>query len=502
MPSSQPGLRPQARILSVGITVACGLAFMLFGYDQGVFGGVLSNPAFQEQFDHPDATIEGQIVSSYVLGCIIGAFLSMFLGDRLGRRKSIGLACTSLTVGGVLQATAFTLPHMIVGRIVSGIGVGMNTTTVPVWQSETCEPNRRGILMSIQLTMLVFGFVVANWLNVGLTYIPDQPVSWRFPLAFQSVLSILTIAIVSFMVESPRWLCLRGRDDEALDVLARLAGKPATDSDILQELRTIQQIIRHENESQGSGWRQIFTNGPQQNIRRIALGAGASFMQQFGGINVVAYYLPVVLKRSFKFSDRMSLILSAVDSMQWMFWAGMASFVIDRVGRRRLLIFGSAGQSLCFAMAAIGLAIDTKPMNGVAVAFIFLFYFFFGLSFLVIPFMYPSEINSHRTRNLGSAIAMVTNWLGVYVIVSVTPTAIDKIGWKFYLVFAITNFVFCPICWLFYVETSGLSLEEVDKLFEIQYHGGKNMAYHNATRRVKENVNMETTEHLEKVDTT
>ncbi|OJI96482.1 hypothetical protein ASPVEDRAFT_78250 [Aspergillus versicolor CBS 583.65] len=495
------GLRLQGRVLSVGITVACGLAFMLFGYDQGVFGGILSNPAFQKQFNHPDATIEGQIVSSYVLGCVIGACISMFLGDRLGRRKSISLACTLLTIGGVLQATAFTLPHIIVGRIVSGLGIGMNTTTVPIWQSETCEPKRRGILMSIQLTMLVFGFVVANWLNFGFTYIPDQPVAWRFPLAFQSILAILTLVIVPFMVESPRWLCLRGRDDDALDVLCRLAVKPTMDSGILQELRTIQQIITHENEAKGSGWRQVFTNGPQQNFRRIALGAGANFMQQFGGINVVAYYLPVVLKRSFGFSDRMSLILSAVDSMQWMFWAGMASLVIDKVGRRRLLIFGSAGQSLCFVMAAIGLAIDTRPMNGVAVAFIFLYYFFFGLSFLVIPFMYPSEINSHRTRNLGSAIAMVTNWLGVYVIVSVTPTAIDNIGWKFYLVFAITNFVFCPICWLFYVESSGLSLEEVDKLFEIKYYGGKGMTYHNAARRAKEIVNMETTEHVETVDT-
>ncbi|EAW24588.1 sugar porter family MFS transporter [Aspergillus fischeri NRRL 181] len=485
-----PGLRLQGRFLSIGITVACGLAFMLFGYDQGVFSGILSNPSFQEQFDHPDATVEGQIVSSYVLGCVIGAFMSMFLGDRLGRRKSIGLACALLTVGGVLQATAFTLLHMIVGRIVSGIGVGMNTTTVPIWQSETCDPKHRGILMSIQLTLLVFGFVVANWVNFAFTYIPDQPVAWRFPLAFQSVLSVLTLAIVPFMVESPRWLCLRGRDDEARDVLARLAVKPSMD-DVLQELRTIQEIISHENESQISGWRHIFTNAPQQNFRRIALGAGANFMQQLGGINVVAYYLPVVLKRSFGFSDRMSLILSAVDSMQWMFWAGMASFVIDKVGRRRLLIFGSAGQSLCFAMAALGLGIDTKALNGVAVAFIFLYYFFFGLSFLVIPFMYPSEINSHHTRNLGSAIAMVTNWLGVYVIVSVTPTAIENIGWKYYLVFAITNFAFCPICWLFYVETSGLSLEEVDRLFEIKYHGGRNMTYRDAARKAKEVIHVE-----------
>ncbi|KAL3428676.1 general substrate transporter [Aspergillus tetrazonus] len=493
-----PSIHPQGRVLSMGITVACGLAFMLFGYDQGVFGGILANPAFREQFDHPNTTVEGQIVSSYMLGCVIGAFLSMFLGDRLGRRKSISLASVFLIIGGTLQASAFTLPHIIVGRIVAGFGIGMNTTTVPIWQSETCPPKRRGILMSIQLTMLVFGFVVANWLNFGLTYIPDHPVAWRFPLAFQAFLAILIMSIVPLMIESPRWLCLRGRSNEAHDVLVRLAMKPADDPEILQELRTIQDNIAHEMESQQAGWRQAFTNGPQQNLRRIVLGVGANFMQQFGGVNVVAYYLPVVLTRSFGFSDRMSLILSAVDSIQWMFWAGMASFVIDRVGRRRLLILGSAGQCLCFAMAALGLGIGTRALNGVAVAFIFLYYFFFGLSFLVIPFMYPAEINSQHTRNLGSAMAMVTNWLGVYVIVSVTPTAIDSIGWKYYLIFAVTNFVFCPICWYFYVETSGLSLEEVDRVFEIKYHGDRSMSYKDAIQKVQRVSHLENVELADK----
>lgn len=145
----------------------------------------------------------------------------------------------------------------------------------------------------------------------------------------------------------------------------------------MQKLQEIQSIVSHEAEIQSAGWREIFHNGPQQTFRRILLGAGANFMQQFGGVNVVAYYLPVVLKRSFGFSDRLALILSAVDSMQWMFWADMATLVIERVGRRRLLIFGAAGQCLCFAMAALGLGINTKALNGVAVAFIFLYYFFF-----------------------------------------------------------------------------------------------------------------------------
>ncbi|KAJ5653109.1 hypothetical protein N7490_000112 [Penicillium lividum] len=180
----------------------------------------------------------------------------------------------------------------------------------------------------------------------------------------------------------------------------------------------------------------------------------------------------------------MALILSAVDSMQWMFWAGMAVFVIDRIGRHRLLIYGSAGQCLWFAMAALGLGIGTHALNGVAVAFIFIYYFFFGLSFLAIPFMYPAEINSHHTRNLGRAIAMVTNWLGVYVIVSVTPGSSLWGG----------NSI-----WYFYVETAGLSLEEIDKLFEIKYYGDKSMTYQEAAETAKAALFTTQVEHVERV---
>ena len=156
--------------------------------------------------------------------------------------------------------------------------------------------------------------------------------------------------------------------------------------------------------------------------------------------NIVAYYLPVVLERSFGFSPRLSLILSACDSMQWMFWAAMAYFVIERVGRFKLMLFGAAGCSMCFAVTAAGLGVGGKVGNGVAVAFIFLYYFFYvsiprhilprsdptdndqqGLSWLAIPFLYPSEINSNRSRNRGASIAMITNWVCVYIIVSITP---------------------------------------------------------------------------------
>jgi MFS family permease len=138
---------------------------MLFGYDQGVFGGLLSNSSFLDQFEHPNVTLQGQIVSTYTIGCILGSILIIPTGDMLGRTKSTMMGCLVVAIGGLLQASSFTLPHMIVGRIVSGIGIGINTTTIPMWQSETCmRPSLRGRLVAIQLTTLVFGFVLTNWM--------------------------------------------------------------------------------------------------------------------------------------------------------------------------------------------------------------------------------------------------------------------------------------------------------------------------------------------------
>lgn len=107
------------------------------------------------------------------------------------------------------------------------------------------------------------------------------------------------------------------------------------------------------------------------------------------------------------------------------------------------------------------------------------------MSFMAIGFLYPSEINSNRSRNHGAAIAMVTNWLGVYIVVSITPVGIDSIGWRFYIIFAVTNLCFIPIIWLFYPETAGLSLDEIDWMFSIKYGSAAKMTYQEATLKVR-----------------
>lgn len=263
---------------------------------------------------------------------------------------------------------------MIIGRIVAGLGTGMNTTAIPMWQSETSKAKQRGKLIIIQLVLVLGGIVITNWMNFGFTYAPDSQVSWRFPLAFQDFFAILTIIFISFLPESPRWLVMKGRRDEARVIIARLLAKPQDDQQVIDDLSVICDSVARAEEHGNFGWREVFRNGKKQTLRRILLGAGPSFMQQMGGTNVVAYYLPVVLVRSFGFTNRLALILSACDSISLMFWGSMATFLIERVGRKNLMLMGAFTQSICFCMAGMGLSFNTNRGSILAVTFIFLYY--------------------------------------------------------------------------------------------------------------------------------
>ncbi|KAF4219512.1 hypothetical protein CNMCM6805_006620 [Aspergillus fumigatiaffinis] len=477
----------QGKALQYGITAACGAGFLLFGYDQGVFGGLLDNEPFLRTFGFPGATIQGQIVATYDIGCITGTLASMYAGDKLGRRRCILIGCAILIVGAILQTASYSLAQMIVGRVVAGIGNGMNTIAIPIWQAETAQPKDRGKLIVFQLVTNIFGIVITNWMNYGFTFIPHSDVSWRFPLAFQCFFAIITIALVHITPESPRWLIMKNRVGEAQNILARLLSKPDNDPFVTSEIRTLVAAVHHDAEVQESvALKEILTwKSKQQTLRRMLLGAGTAFFQQMGGTNVIAYYLPVVLTRSVGLSSRMALILSAVDSMSLMFWGSIAALLIDRVGRKRLMLMGVAASSVCFALVAVGLRYggpDNKGMSIMAVVFIFVYYVFYGMSLLSIPYIYPAEINSQRMRNIGTSFATTVNWLFVYVVVVVTPTAIQNIQWRYYMLYAIFNFCFIPLIYYFYIETATLSLEQVDRLFEIKHNAGKDMSWADATR--------------------
>jgi MFS family permease len=209
------------RPLRRGIATVCLAAFLFFGYDQGVFGGILQMEDWLNQFNSPNDTNTGAIVSSYCLGALGGCILNFFTGDRLGRRKSMWLAMGFVLVGATLQASSYTVAHLVVGRVITGFGeimryvpprstqlmactgTGIDSSTVPTYQSELCRAEKRGRLVSWEVMFIGIGISFSYWLDFGMSYVKG-PVSWRFPIAFQMVFAFVVIALIFGLPESPR----------------------------------------------------------------------------------------------------------------------------------------------------------------------------------------------------------------------------------------------------------------------------------------------------------
>lgn len=449
--------------------ICCAFGFTLFGYDQILFSGIIINEYFLSVFNHPSPDLLGQISATFDLGSLVGCILTCFIGERLGRRKTIIIGCSIHVIGGILQATPHTVAQLIVGRLVAGLGNGLITSTLPVWQAETCGALFRGQMLVAQLGIVGLGAVLCSWLNFGMRFV-NSSFSWRFPIALQCLFAVLCAAMCLYLPESPRWLISRRRVEEGEYVVSLLLRKPV-ESDEVQDLKNeVLFNVEHESEvASQTGWRDLLRRDETQNLRRIILGALSQFFQQMGGINVVNYYMGYIVQNYAGFNQSQSLILQAGNVINQTFFTFVAVLFIEKAGRKKTLFWGYIAMGIAFAVETIGLGIGTKQSRLVAVAFMFVYITAFGLSNNAIPWLYPAEINSQQYRFMGAAISTGTNWLFNYVVVVITPTAIDNIGWRYYIIYAVFNFVGAVVVHFFFVETAGKSLEQIDAWFVNDY---------------------------------
>ncbi|KAJ5769410.1 hypothetical protein N7520_003969 [Penicillium odoratum] len=461
--------------LTLWVTVACATDMSLFGYDQGVFSGVVITKDFLQihNLEGPTKTKTLSTVTAiYDIGCFIGALLAFTLGERLGRKKSILWGTTIMAFGTVLQASSFSLPHIFVGRIVSGIGNGINTACAPIWQSETSQSRWRGRLVTFEMMMNIAGYATVNWINYGLSFVGGA-VAWRLPIALQAVFLVVLWSTVPWLPESPRWLLMHGRTEEAVEVISCLEAKSINDPFVIAQRNEIEYTVRYEREN-AVRWRDLFkkTHHDTSTLRRLLLGAGSQFMQQFGGINIMSYYLPTVLEQAVGMGESMARLLTACNAISYMIFAGLAVLLIERMGRRGLMLLSTFGQFFCFLIITILLRYaesatdaESQKFGSASVAFFFLFHGAFGIGMLGIPWLYPTEINSLPMRTKGVALATATDWITNFAIVEITPIGIQSIGWKFWIVWTVTNACFLPIIYLFFPETANRSLEDIDAYY-------------------------------------
>ncbi|EQB56561.1 hypothetical protein CGLO_03418 [Colletotrichum gloeosporioides Cg-14] len=459
----------RGKSVQAGITVCCLIAFVLFGYDQGVFGGILHNDDWLRQFDHPSDTLTGFIVSCYNLGCLGGCVLNFFFGDILGRRRAIWLAMGLVVIGATLQTTAFHVPHLIIGRVITGLGTGIKTSTVPMYQAELCDHTTRGRLVSAEVLFVGVGIVIAYWFDFGMSFVGGA-IAWRLPIAFQMVFALMVIVLMFALPESPHWLFNHGREAEAVDVLCKIYDMQPTNDHIIRERTAIIQAIGYNGA--GNTSKSLFSIFRNDNVRtgyRVLLAWGIQFMNQAGGINLVVYYIPSVLVQNVGTTTRTAQILGGCINMMFMFGSILPSLALDRMGRRKTMISGCLGLSICMLLVAALLSQAESPNGHVfataSIAFFFVYMLIFGMSVNCVPWVYVPEILPLEARARGTALGVSSNWLWNFTVVMITPVIINRLQWKAYLIFMATNLSFVPIFYFFYPETSNLRLEDVDLLF-------------------------------------
>ncbi|KAK4689332.1 hypothetical protein P7C73_g781, partial [Tremellales sp. Uapishka_1] len=412
---------------------------------------------------HGSSSLQGTVVAIYEIGCLFGSLFTFFFGERLGRRRSIMLGCSILCVGAALQTSSYGIPQLIVGRIVTGLGNGMNTSTVPVWHSETTGAHDRGRALAIELAVNIFGVMSAYWIDYGFSYV-SGPAQFRVPLAIQMAFAIFTIALVIFLPESPRWLLVHGQEDEAREVLDQLSVYQGEDRQarLNGEFMAIKEAyleeqaatVKDKNGEPVSAFRACFTFGKERYFHRVMLGVGSQFMQQLCGINLRAgnlsrvgrvdaqyFALAVWLQRS-----RLFLIFPNPD--------------MDDRTRWKV-----CGQCACMAVLAGTTSVQHKGTGIVAATMLFLFNFFFAVGLLAIPWLLPSEYAPLPIRTSAAALASGSNWIFTFLVVEITPVSISTIGYKTYVYFCIFNACFIPIIYWFYPETTQLSLEQIGLCF-------------------------------------
>jgi sugar porter (SP) family MFS transporter len=458
-----------------GIVIFCcifaALGSFLFGYDSGIIASSIAVPDFVAHIGHGSLSdsATGGIVSAYTGGAIIGSIAVSFVADPFGRRMAIFVGSLFAALGGAMQGGANNIATMVVGRLFAGFAIGMLSATIPNYCSEVAPPSIRGLLGGTQQWMLGLGFVVAQWVGYGSSK-TTGPFSWRFPLSLQVLPALVLAAGILFLPESPRWLLEKEDFTEAQSTLERLHLRRdrANFEFVAREFHEIRDaIIAEKEETRAVSWKMMFTNPPYR--KRLILACGIQAFTQTSGINVINYYGPRIYA-TLGFSVSTSLFIIGIYGAFAQLWNTVCLAVMDRVGRKKLLLpsmFGM-GAALCVnATLAHYFDPDTSQnLNALRanVSMNFVFSVFFT-SLGVISWVYPAEIMSTAIRARGTSLSTVTNWSLNLLFAQCSPLALSKMGYRYFYIFAALNWAAGVLIYLFYPETLGRTLEQLDELF-------------------------------------
>ncbi|KAK5989858.1 Quinate permease [Cladobotryum mycophilum] len=459
------------------VVLSC-IGSFLFAYDTGIVGGVLTLKSFQDDMGFSEK--EKENVTSLSASLLqAGAFFScLFVWPftaRFGRRWSIAVASMIFNVGAILQLFhQYGIATWYVGRTISGIGAGAATVIIPLYSAEMAPKEIRGQLGSLFQFFFSLGVAVSYWVDYGAArhFSSSSTMQWRIPVALQLVPGGILGLGTLLMRESCRWLAQRDRHEEALESLIWVRGGTDKLEVRIEFNEIVAGIEEEERVTAGVTWKEYFLPA---NRYRLFLAITMQIGAQLTGNTSLAYFSPQVFQ--LVGAGHNALLLSGFFGVcKVISCAFFLLFLVERVGRRGSLLAGSFLMGLyMFLIALLTQRYPpadegklTPPVIG-SLTLIFLEAMTFNISWGPIPWLYMSEIFPTRIREGGVAVGAATQWLFSFTFSQITPPAVNNLGWKTFVMFCIFNWALVFYTWLFVKETKGLSLEEMEILFNAEH---------------------------------
>ncbi|KAM5354666.1 hypothetical protein ACJ41O_001313 [Fusarium nematophilum] len=468
-----------------------------YGYQQGVLGQSLVMTRFTENFPSvvESSSATGWLTSILQLGGILGSLSAGVLGELISRKYTMFIACCWVILGSYLYvgATAGAPALLYAGRFFTGIGVGLFSGVGPLYNAELSAPEMRGLLVSFYQLATILGIMLSFWVGycsnfIGGTGAGQSDLAWRLPSIIQGIPAAALALGIWFMPFSPRWLVKVGRDEEAKSTLAWMRKLPLDHDEIGVEYLEIKAEAVFEQKVFARDFPHLAEKGKSRfmqqvaqyvtcfrsmdNLKRVCTAWLVMFWQQWSGIDAIIYYASNVFISLGLTSGTIALLATGVTGVVFLISTIPAMLIIDRVGRKPLLLIGSVVMGV--SMVTVGIIVakfrhdwpSHEAAGWAAVALIWVYIAGFGATWGPVSWTLVSEIFPLSIRAKGASIGASSNWVNNFAIAFFVPPMLEAWAWGTYIFFAVFLTAGIFWVWFFLPETKNATLEEMDRVFK------------------------------------
>ena len=449
------------------LSVVAALGGFLFGYDTAVISGTIAQVT---QLFQLDALQQGWYVGCALVGSIVGVLFAGILSDKLGRKLTMVISAVLFSTSALGCALSADFTQLVIYRIIGGVGIGVVSIVSPLYISEVAVAQYRGRLVSLYQLAVTVGFLGAYLVNYQLLAWAESGTQlsvdwlnkifitevWRGMLGMETLPALLFFIIIFFIPESPRWLIVRGKELKAVNILEKIYNSITEAKSQLNETKS---VLTSEIKSE---WSLLMKPGI---FKAVIIGVCIAILGQFMGVNAVLYYGPSIFENA-GLSGGDSLFYQVLVGLVNTLTTVLALVIIDKVGRKKLVYYGVSG--MVVSLILIGLYFLFGDSLGVSSLFLLIFFLFYvfccAVSICAVVFVLLSEMYPTKVRGLAMSIAGFALWIGTYLIGQLTPWMLQNLtpAGTFFL-FAVMCVPYMLIVWELVPETTGKSLEEIER---------------------------------------